>query len=621
MADLFAAVNSDTKRFPAVVRQQLAAEVADQSTEVGASLSATYGLFESVRKFGVKGDGTDETTAIQAAINGFSGGTLFFPKGTYTFHTLDLTSSNVVLVGEGDGTVLLSTYLKTDLHPAIRWIGSNVGVRHLKLQAQVVIPPEAGLSSYELLKIGGDGTQFESGVLIDDVTFVDGGGCNAYRTSDVAILNNRYTGSHGNSFGCVEVVADVQILGNTATDGNDDLIAITCDSNVPGGTKRVIIDSNNLARSDGKAIGTSGIASGVITGNHIEDTYAPGIQAFTDATYGLQPSAKLIIVGNLIQRGGQWFGADKMHTAVGTAGHGIYISGDDISVIENKVLNSALHGITGATLTRFKVANNEVTTAGLSGIWLGGDNGTAGYATLVDGDVTMNRVSGVQNGVVLGQGTRINVGGNNVSGWSGAGETRAMFVGYLQDSQVYDNLLVNTLAGSYGLRVRPGTVNPQMRTWNNPTIVPGDDAGSGAILTLDRKITFASAAPTSGKWGQGDIAFNVAAANSGATPMGWVCTASGSPGTWVSLPPLNILLLANTWGAAQTFNSSVTVAGALTANGNVKLADAGADTVGFYGSNGTAKPTVSGSQGGNAALASLITALAGLGLFNNSTTA
>lgn len=44
-------------------------------------------------------------------------------------------------------------------------------------------------------------------------------------------------------------------------------------------------------------------------------------------------------------------------------------------------------------------------------------------------------------------------------------------------------------------------------------------------------------------------------------------------------------------------------------------------TLGFYGAAAVAKPTVTGSRGGNAALASLLTALANLGLITDSTTA
>jgi len=42
--------------------------------------------------------------------------------------------------------------------------------------------------------------------------------------------------------------------------------------------------------------------------------------------------------------------------------------------------------------------------------------------------------------------------------------------------------------------------------------------------------------------------------------------------------------------------------------------------LGFFNSNVTGKPDVTGSTGGNAALQSLLAALAGLGLITNSTT-
>ena len=48
---------------------------------------------------------------------------------------------------------------------------------------------------------------------------------------------------------------------------------------------------------------------------------------------------------------------------------------------------------------------------------------------------------------------------------------------------------------------------------------------------------------------------------------------------------------------------------------------AGANSIGFYGTTPVTKPTVSGSRSGNAALASLLTALSGQGLLTDSTTA
>jgi hypothetical protein len=69
-----------------------------------------------------------------------------------------------------------------------------------------------------------------------------------------------------------------------------------------------------------------------------------------------------------------------------------------------------------------------------------------------------------------------------------------------------------------------------------------------------------------------------------------------------------------TAGQAATFSST------LTASANASLAGAGG-TLGFYGSVGTPRLTVSGAKGGNAALGSLISALSALGLITDATSA
>ena len=64
-------------------------------------------------------------------------------------------------------------------------------------------------------------------------------------------------------------------------------------------------------------------------------------------------------------------------------------------------------------------------------------------------------------------------------------------------------------------------------------------------------------------------------------------------------------------------------------SGGVSALDVGTDgsvrhlstKIGFFGASVAVKPTITGSRGGNAALASLLTALAGLGLITDSTTA
>lgn len=70
-------------------------------------------------------------------------------------------------------------------------------------------------------------------------------------------------------------------------------------------------------------------------------------------------------------------------------------------------------------------------------------------------------------------------------------------------------------------------------------------------------------------------------------------------------------------------NGSTTPAAALVVHDNARLQIIGAldhdgSQAGFYGTAPVSKPTVTGSRGGNAALASLLTALADLGLVTNS---
>ena len=56
------------------------------------------------------------------------------------------------------------------------------------------------------------------------------------------------------------------------------------------------------------------------------------------------------------------------------------------------------------------------------------------------------------------------------------------------------------------------------------------------IYLNSKKVQFASAAPTTGTWAQGDTVFNSGAASG--QPAGWMCTVAGSPGTWNAMANL-----------------------------------------------------------------------------------
>ena len=71
-----------------------------------------------------------------------------------------------------------------------------------------------------------------------------------------------------------------------------------------------------------------------------------------------------------------------------------------------------------------------------------------------------------------------------------------------------------------------------------------------------------------------------------------------------------------TGGIGTVINSSLTVSGSVT-----KIGTGTTQKIGFWGATPVTRPTVTGSRGGNAALASLLTALANEGLITNSTSA
>lgn len=101
-----------------------------------------------------------------------------------------------------------------------------------------------------------------------------------------------------------------------------------------------------------------------------------------------------------------------------------------------------------------------------------------------------------------------------------------------------------------------------------------------------------------------------------------------SPGTYTSTTDCFVV-----WGSSSDALNPSNVSGSLIlasrnlASGEVVLAAentanvrVGKTKLGFYGAAPAAKPTITGSRGGNAALASLLTGLAGLGIIADSTT-
>jgi len=78
---------------------------------------------------------------------------------------------------------------------------------------------------------------------------------------------------------------------------------------------------------------------------------------------------------------------------------------------------------------------------------------------------------------------------------------------------------------------RQGVMTPPFRELL--TLIAAFARGGVLVQSVaSRVIGFSNAAPTSGQWTQGDAVLNSAATVG--QPVGWSCTVSGAPGTWVA---------------------------------------------------------------------------------------
>lgn len=159
-------------------------------------------------------------------------------------------------------------------------------------------------------------------------------------------------------------------------------------------------------------------------------------------------------------------------------------------------------------------------------------------------------------------------------------------------------------------------------------------AYSGTGITGDRSSVAVTNTGTFDATAAGRVAYGVNAAvtatrSAGAnnlTNVGLYGTASGGQVNRALQTDAGDVLLNNTGGTttisgATTLSSTLDVTGTTTLKGTAVICDGTGDTLKFYGGTGATQQTITGSRGGNAALADLLTKLATLGLIVDGTSA
>lgn len=114
--------------------------------------SGSSSIWVSVKDYGALGDGaTDDTAAIQSAATAASGGTLYFPAGTYITSNAVTISSNTTIIGEGPHSIIKSnslTYTAGYGHRQFHCVGvSKLSFRDIALDSSGMSAWSGGMRS------------------------------------------------------------------------------------------------------------------------------------------------------------------------------------------------------------------------------------------------------------------------------------------------------------------------------------------------------------------------------------------------------------------------------------------------------------------------------------------
>lgn len=257
-------------------------------------------------------------------------------------------------------------------------------------------------------------------------------------------------------------------------------------------------------------------------------------------------------------------------TANSNTQHGIVYGGGTATNTVNRK-----SGITGCT-----ASNN-----GLSGIAIDPTlQGQVNVPQVWDGRITGNTCNNNgQHGIVTTAVSRAVISGNNCDGntLNGIGLNSSNLCA------VSGNTLTNN--HSFGLSFNAASAAPSGfygRHNVGGNIYDGNLSGpvnlanafhepSSFTSTVFRE-TFGTAAPTTGTWAAGDRCWNVAPASG--SPVGWMCTAAGTPGTWVPMPNLGSAST-DVFGKRAAYSAVTAAATATIAAANTWTAFTGAPSI------------------------------------------
>ena len=539
-----------------------------------ASYSLITGAPINVKDYGAVGDGaTNDASAIQLAITAATGGTLYFPAGTYLVGTQLTGVSNIHMIGAGSDVTTLKA--SAAINSIIFFSDkSNVEIEGLKfdgnnntlsnIRAYATTTP----TQFSIHHCWFTGTKNDATLSYGCIEFSQSGG----RYSNVSICDNVFKtcGTHGAIMAYVDrLIFSRNILKDIGQHGME---AVGCFSVIesenvidycgtvgPGGSGLGVgarttywkIANNTIVNCAGDAPITCEFTSnyGIIEGNVIKISRGnAGINASYGAIgdgnpYPYDTLRNVSIVNNyvenavsgVLQSGASYTTGIGINIYAGTQGSGCEVRGNtlfgfNIAIQASyfkgmRICNNFASGFVGALSTLIKT--NWISTS------------------LIDGNVTDDTT--LDNTIQLlkysTNSPDSNQVSNNVTFVSGTGGTKSVvYIDGTGSHTIYGN---KTQTAKYYLETAAasivsiiGNYGPVVTaTWSCPTATVLQSSGNyNGLLDFSVisgiRIFGGTAAPVSGTFAIGDQVINSSPAVG--SPKGWTCTVAGTPGTFVS---------------------------------------------------------------------------------------
>lgn len=499
------------------------------------SYSMIEGAVANVLDFGAVGDGVaNDTAAIQAAINAANG--VFFPSGNYLVNAQIDLKSDLLLFGEGGSKISLAAGVTPYV---LRGSATdNVTIRDLEIE--------------------GNGASGFSTVYITNAT-------------NVTVDNCKITKSGSNALFFVDCLfAKVQncTLSNNFYYGLEFRDCVGC--------KAI---ANQCAENGDTGVATSAGGRGImlwrsrgcyIAGNRFVDNTEYGFRIYSEAA-DATTSYNNVVTGNTFQNNVR---CDLV----------LYDEGAAFSFVSNNVISDNVFYRTVDTTDLNSVcvlqgdfntySNNKIVKAGALGTDCGFNFFNANYCTISNCsvenmDVAFSTSSSTHitidncfgNGVAKGLTipTENVIVRNSKFIHAGAGVTDICIdnspatgknfyegnyiSGFYQGVTLGDQAVAifgNTTVGSTNAGLRKtgnvtATIDAANNSWDsaNPFLL---SAYSRTGSTHDQAVIKYTGAPTALTWTRGDTAWNEEPAVG--SPIGWMCTVAGTPGTWVAMQNL-----------------------------------------------------------------------------------